>query len=292
MLERSSIYIITEEDEIFRLEINLETQQEITKAFEKEKDEYLKLEPVKFDGIYKLESDEVFYIQDFDMQENIKEAIKFEAGVEKAKISNLNLKAIMLGKYDKKKDEYNIVFQNFRKSQYITSLGKFNLIYDKDTFVLDKRDGISILDSIDCLYVNNKLLFKSFFYTKGIFDLTKYYREATDCEVKTFISDEKIDFGSEENEKNFLTTANATIRKLIASLNDSGVLRKYNIEQIRNKAKKFKIDMQVKNNKILIPNDTVKIKEMLRFLNDDIYRGVLSDVEFVSNSKQKRISKF
>ena len=43
MLERSSIYIITEEDEIFRLEINLETQQEITKAFEKEKDEYLKL---------------------------------------------------------------------------------------------------------------------------------------------------------------------------------------------------------------------------------------------------------
>ena len=243
---------------------------------------------MEFDGSYKPDQDEVLYIDNFQLPDEIKDAIRNPIGVASYGKENgdyPSIKAIFVGERTEEDatEKFSVAFQRFRKDQYI--LPDFiNIFWDQNTFRREKKFGISVSDLIDCYFVNNKLEFASFYFARQIFDLSGYYRSATNQEVESFTSNELLSF---EDASNFKALANSSIRRKIAMINDSGVLENHSAIDIKRLAQKAGIDLTVKNKKIIIPQDKEKIKVILSFLDEEAYKGPFTQFTYLANSKRK-----
>ena len=159
-----------------------------------------------------------------------------------------------------------------------------NLFHSSNTFNQEKRFGICITDTVDCLIVNDQLRFTSYYFARQIFDLSDYYRQATDSDVDAFINNRIVNI---ENIPVFKSNADTWVRRKIALISDSGIFDKYTAKQIKEKAKGFKLNISTTKNKLNLPNDKKELKNILRFLDEEIYKGVFSEEILQTNSKRK-----
>lgn len=168
MFDNSSIMVMLENEEqteIYKLETDRKTQNSICrKYFEAYKGIRNQIEQIEFDGKYKPDEGEALYIDNYELNEIIKKAVEEPAGILSfiPKDENRNrIKAIFVGEVHDGK--IVIAFQKFKKEQYINIKG-INLFFDKETFVQEKRFGISISDEVDCIYEDGRLIFRSFLW--------------------------------------------------------------------------------------------------------------------------------
>lgn len=296
MFENSSVLVICADgnDTIMRIEIDVDTQKSICSTFA-DAVQSLTAEKgkIEFDGRYKPEQDEILFISNFQLKDEIKDAVRNPIGVaayEKTNGEYPPIKAVFVGEKADEGDteKFSVAFQRFRKEQYI-STSNFNLFWTNNTFRHEKSYGISITDSIDCFYApDEELQFASFYYARQVFDLSSYYRSATTQEVASFTSNENLCF---ENAQDFEIMANSSIRRKIAAINDSDVLKKYQAIEIKRLAQKAGILITVKNQQIVIPNDKEQIKVILGFLDEEAYKGPFSQITFLANSKRKVLNR-
>lgn len=293
MFKDKSLFAILDQVEtgqISRIELTKDTQSDICSLFS---DSYNALvhnkNHIPFKGTYKPDKEEILFIPDFVMQETIISAIKNPIGVSafQPNLKNLTeIKALFVGKKTVSKGKgakFTIAFQRFRKDQYISRKG-INLYHDKDTFDRDKRYGIAIIDIVDCVYDDKSLIFNSYYFARQIFDLSEYYRIATDTDVETFINNPKIQI---DDSVTFKLHADSWVRRKIALIDDSGIFNQYTVKQINYKAKSIGMTLSVKKNKLNLPSDKKELKNILKFLDDEIYKGIFSDELLQTNSKRK-----
>lgn len=289
MFEKASIMVLLgskADIRICRLETDKDTQKAICKSFS---DYYQNLtadkQAIEFDGSYKPEDDEILCIDSFGMDEQILQAIKEPSGVPPfipTVETTENIVAVFVGKSDGK--DTRIAFQKFRKEQYISTKG-FNIFFDKETFIQDKRYGITIADCVDCVWVNNQLLFNSYYIAKQIFDLQDYYRTATEKEVDDFTKQAIICF--EEPETFRKQATGSRMRKMIAEIMDSEVLKKYSASEIRKMAKQQTgVELEVKNKQLVMPQEKEKVKLFFGVLTEGVYKGIFSNETYIANSKR------
>ena len=291
MFEKCSVMIICSDAQqsIKRLEIDADTQEGICSVFSSAVDDLTSgKEKVEFDGSYKPEQDEFLCISNFQLADELKDAIRTPIGVaayEKIDGEYLPIKAIFVGSCveDGDAEQFHIAFQRFRKEQYI-STHNINLFWSSNSFRQEKEFGISISETIDCFYTDEVLMFTSFFFARQVFDLNGYYRLATKNEVNEFTSSESLCF---ENAPSFEAMANTSIRRKIALINDSGVLKRFSAIEIKRLAQKTGIDLTVKNKQIVIPDDKEQVKVILGFLDEEAYKGPFSQITFLANSKRQ-----
>lgn len=293
MFKYKSLFVIIglgKTDEVARIELTKDTQKDVCQLFENAYNELVKNKTsINFTGTYKPDKDENLTISDFSMDTFILDAIKDPIGV-KAFVPNLknlpDIKALFVGESISKKgknDKFIIAFQRFRKDQYINRKG-LNLFHNQNTFDKDKRYGLTINELVDCIFEDDKLMFNSYYFARQIFDLSEYYREATDTDVDAFINNPKIQV---EDSATFKLYADSWVRRKIALIDDSGIFNKYTVKQISDKAKSIGMTILVKNNKINLPRGKKELKNALKFLDDEIYKGIFSDELLQTNSKRK-----
>jgi len=289
MFENCSVMIIKNTDDICRLELDAQTQEEICESFSKAQENLLSEKTrVVFDGSYKPHTDEFLAIENFRLSGEIMDAIRNPIGVlpyEKIDGEFPEIKAIFVGERVQMEDteEFHVAFQRFRKEQYISTKW-YNLFFDENTFFQEKRFGISISDSVDCFYSNGELQFLSFYFARQVFDLSDYYRSATDQELGAFVANGNLLL---EDSQAFESMANTWIRRKIAMINDSKVLEDYSAAEIKRRAKSVGVEIETENKKIKIPNDKDKIKIILGFLDEEAYKGPFSQNTYLANSKRQ-----
>lgn len=292
MFENSSIMVLkanTKEDVVYRIEVNAETQEGIIDSMRVALGELIgDKTQIIFDGSYKPNEDEILKIENYQLSDEIKDAIRDPLGVPSFNAENgifPEIKAIFVGERieDGGTEKFNVVFQRFKKEQYISTKW-CNLFFDNNTFFQERRFGISIANSVDCYYIDKELQFSSFYYARQIFDLSECYRSATDSEVDSFAESSKLAL---EDTESFKVMANTWIRRKIAMINDSQVLDNYSAKEIKNRAKSVGVDIDVRDKKIVIPNDKEKIKIILGFLDEEAYKGPFSQKTFLANSKRQ-----
>ena len=292
MFENCSIIVIANGnhlDELYRLEVDADTQREVCSSFDSALNDLISEKTkISFDGSYKPLNVVFLAIENFQLSDTIKDAIRDPLGVPAYQKENgefYDIKAIFVGKRIETDDteRFKVAFQRFRKEQYI-STSWVNLFFTNETFRREKDFGISISDSVDCYYTEGELRFSSFYFARQIFDLSEYYRSATDQEVQAFTTSDKL---SLEDTEAFKTVANTWIRRKIAMINDSDVLINYKALEIKNLAKDAGITIVVENEKVVIPNDKEQIKVILGFLDEEAYKGPFSQNTFLANSKRK-----
>ena len=123
---------------------------------------------VPFDGKYQPQPDDMEYlvIEDFSLCEEIKSGLINPQGLNvytPEKDSLPPIKALLVGKHERidGEDHFIVAFQKFKNDQYITA-AKHHLFFSGDTFVKDKRIGIIVSKTVDCVYDDGKLLFASY----------------------------------------------------------------------------------------------------------------------------------
>lgn len=287
MFKNSSIMVLLDDKEkveIFKLETSRETQRMICSKYA---EAYEKLccekEKIEFNGNYKPESEEILYIENYDIENEIIGAVRHPSSLPafNPTAENQNkIKAIFVGEITK--NGINIVFQKFKKEQYISTKG-VNLFFDNKTFIEEKRFGINISNEIDCVYSKGNLLFSSYYMARQVFNLKDYYRIATNDEVENFAKLKRIKFDDTDI---FFRQTDSHVRKKIASILDSKVLELYPASEIRKMAKRTGVNINVKSNKIVIPTDKKQMKIILGFLDEEVYKGIFSNDTFITNSKR------
>lgn len=303
MTGNNSIFVLLnanqEKNEKVRLlEVDRETQKEISNSFLKNAQDLLNANSnlIKFDGHYRpsIGSNECLYIDNFklpvkDIIKSIQTPLKQNALKHASKIPNI--KAIFTkAQLDigKNKDQTVIAFQCFQKNQYLSTM-RFNLFFDKNTFIDNAKNwGIGISEKVDCIYwpFGSRLFFKSYYYANRVFKLGDYYRKATDQEISDFVNNSCL---LVKNKSDFITNCKQWGRRRIAFINDNQILSRFSPQDIKKAAKdaKVKIKINLNNNKIIVPEENEKLKELLSFLAEEMYEGQFSGNTFITNSRRK-----
>lgn len=293
MFKNSNLYGLLKEDSIekvVQIKIDRKTQAVVNEHFGAIYNEYIRLHSdiIAFEGSYKPDHNQLFEIDNFTVNAEILQAINATESVDLFNPTAENikeLKFIFIATSDS--DKPIIVFQKIKPDQYITTKG-ISLLAKKNTFRVVSEIGISISSKIDLIYDNGKILFNSYTCARQIFDLSNFYRIATDCEVESFSKVKALSF---VNREMFVENADTWVRRKLSLINDINVFEEFSVDEIVEIAKEndFQINTitQKKLKKIVVPEDKAEMKNLLKFLDEDIYKGYFTKNTYETNSKRK-----
>ncbi|WP_274363753.1 Kiwa anti-phage protein KwaB-like domain-containing protein [Paenibacillus thermotolerans] len=271
-----------------RLKLERKAQIRLTDMFIKATKELLERERIPFDGSYKPDEGEAHQIAGFPIPPDVTAALREPTSVEELTVDNSllpKINAIFTGI----SQPALISFQKFGANQYITSKG-LSLFHTNNTFELLDSFGINIPERVDCVFSLDTLLFGSFYTARQIFDLSAHYREATDADVAEFAGSPQV---LVEDPRAFYGQADSWVRRKIAMIKDSNYLQKYTPRQICEKAAEYGVEIGFTadggTERLLIPQDKKKMKDTLRFLDEEIYKGPFSDTTYLTNSKKRYV---
>jgi len=184
-------------------------------------------------------------------------------------------------------DEGKFYFQAFNKKNVLQR--KMVLHYEHgNIFAKMNTSAFIVEDKIHAIYENGKLYFQSYTIANQIFSLIDFVAEATNTEIESFGEIKGIDV----NVENIKHIANIKTRRLIKLLSSTNNIATFMRKASRTKTsllKKHGINAQINgNNELVLPtNNVVELNRTLEFLNEDIFRGIITDSLYRSNSKKK-----
>lgn len=277
--------------QIKRLRVNQPLQAELIQIFE---GQHVLFErdvdtEVVFNGDWKPDANEVLTIDDIPESVMMKDAINANASsfsdVVIANFANEPIKAIFTGLTTN--GETKVFVQKFSSRQAL-SLSQLPLIKMQtgNTFVKTTEDIFTIDNKLVAIIEGNKTKFKSFHNARMVFDLSNFYKEATDDDLKNMAQHASLGISDLTT---FIAEADSQVRKMSHAIQSLGILDSYTVTQISTAAANFPgVPVVVNNGKITLPSDKKGLKEVLHFLLEDIYKGPLSGSNYQTNSKRVR----
>ena len=279
---------------IKRVNMTSDVQTSVFTMFDDQRNSFLSEDPqeIIFDGGFKADEDEILVLDADRISEYrvLKDALSINSPaiepITPQNFEQLNVKALFVGVGTPNRSDV-ILIQRFVRSQILTkslSIKKLAMIGHGDTFNQLSDPVISFANSLTCIIEDQKFKFKSFSNLRTIFDLNEIYRNATDSEIHKFAQNNIIQIDSVDD---FIDSANQSIRKLIYLIQNNRILDNSTIEDIQSEANRTKISVEIQDNKIIMPNSSKEIKDLLQFLNEGRFVGGLSGSIYVANSKRR-----
>lgn len=177
-----------------------------------------------------------------------------------------------------------ILFQNFSRSHVIRP-GRF-LFLQNDTYETTQRPGLTLDGKLSAVYLRaeKKLLFHSFRTVNTFLPLADYYEEASEQQIREVLNHDLFD---PEDADAVAIGANQWLRKRFAMLRDSGVLDTYSAKQIQTRSKGYDVTIQLSKGRIIFPIEKSAAKKLLQFLNEELFRGAITEKLYETNSKRE-----
>jgi hypothetical protein len=275
---------------IKRIRVNQPLQTELVQVFE---DQRILFErgvdtEITFNGDWKPESNEVLVINDIRESNLMVDATTANASsfsdVVISNFTNEPIKAIFTGI---NADGVVKVFVQKFSSRQALSLNQLPIIKMQtgNTFVKTTDDIFTIDNKLVAVIDGNKTKFKSFHNARMVFNLSEYYKEATDEDLTEISNHNSLEISDLQD---FITQADSQVRKMVHSIKSSGTLDRYTVSQISSAAANFsEITITLSNGKIALPSEKRELKGVLHFLLEDIYKGPLSGSDYLTNSKRE-----
>lgn len=235
---------------------------------------------VAFDGSYKPDKDEVLYVT-MGLPDSFADIPDNTNNYNEVAIPGDSIKTICLY------HDGNYYFQNFMNN-YILKTSNIPLIWSGDTFKkFDEQKAFTIEETVNAIYHNGKLYFRSYASARQIFDLSAFYTEATNADIDNVFGN--YVFAGTDCEW-MKENSDSVMRKQIKSIEDSGILAGLNVttKKFKSWAKKAGIPEGVYNTgNLVFPKNKKECKVILSFLNDDIFEGHFTKSIYLSNSKRR-----
>lgn len=177
-----------------------------------------------------------------------------------------------------------MLFQNFSRSHVIRP-GRF-LFLQNDTYETTTRPGLTLDRKLSAVYLaaRGELLFHSFRTVNTFLPLADFYEEASEQEIRGVLSHDRL---APEDADALATGANQWFRKRFAMLRDSDVLDQYSARQIQQRSIGYDVDIRTSQGKIVFPAEKAAARKLLQFLNEEIFRGAITETLYETNSKRE-----
>ncbi|SMY34984.1 Kiwa anti-phage protein KwaB-like domain-containing protein [Photobacterium andalusiense] len=278
---------------IVKFTLSSDIQKEITESLLNLKNNFFSgAEIISFDGKYKPDDGELLVIEGFDDIDQLSRAIKSPLSIEPispTEESMKEIKAIFSG-FEEEDGNIVILLQNFDKRKIISTNG-FCIYHSGDVYKKIEGIAITIDSKLTATIKDNNLYFKNFHNTRQIFDLSDYYKEATNDDIISFADNSILKVESVDV---LVSMSDSWMRKKISLVQQSNILSIVPINEIKAIAAEFNIKLETiteiidgnESEKIKFPTEKVDIKKLLRFLDEDYYKSPLSKNSFISNSKR------
>lgn len=245
-----------------------------------------------FETNYSNSEEENFKIDDFQFPEEIKNSIDHPDVLEPFVVKNNNstnkegyrIKAILIGNKNEN-GEYCVAGQKFSYKHILVQKG-FNLTLDKDTFKQEERKFIiAVPEKIDCLFQENKLIFQKYSQANSVFDLSSYYREASNEEINSLKTNDLLLI--EDSDFFDKMVQGISVRKKIAKILDIRALK--DLEKVKVAAENLNFTLPLTNDgkKIIWPDNKANQKKLLKFLSEELFSGAITSQKYISNSTRK-----
>ena len=231
-------------------------------------------EQILFDGNFNVTENEILYVEK-ELPTTITEANSNPIGIEVLNLSDDDIKALFW-------IEDNIYyFQNFDKRKLLQN--KSVIFWNNNTFNKLNENAFIVDNSINAIHKEGKFYFKSYANANKIIPLIDFFEAASDIKIDEFAQNDKLTMDAKWLKEN----SNNDIRKHITFISKSNILKKANPNKIKKMASKFSLNIDLDNNRIKLPNNKKECKEILYFLNEQYYEGLISKKKFKTNSKRE-----
>lgn len=273
-----------------RLDLDPKAEEAIEELFDKAAEVFLESveQLIPFDAGYTVKEGECFEIDNFKMDEGLLAACDQPLTAERVQAKNvgaLELKAVVGYKRDGKSQ--TLLLQNFDGRRVLVPGRRFAItaMADSSTFQALKRPVVVLDARISAIWMDGKLLFKSFHLAKQMVDLTEHFQAASDKQLESFAKHKLIECGDVAK---FVDANNFWTRKKVAMILASGYLDKVPAKEMKGIASNVQYDLVMKNGKIIMPEEPKLMQELLHFLDEELYVGYFSKKPFLTNSKRGR----
>lgn len=230
-------------------------------------------EKILFDGNFKIDGDEVLYVP-LNLSDNLIEANSNAIGIEVLDITKDDIKTL----FWIENDVY--YFQNFDKRKLLQN--KNVIFYSGTTYHKLEENALIVENMVNAIYEDGKFYFKSYANANKIISLSEFFEEASNETIDEFATNPIFDLDINWLKEN----GDTAIRKQITLIQKSKVLVSATSKKIRNSAKKFNLIIDIEDGKLKLPNDKKLCKDILCFLNEQYYFGLISGKKFITNSKR------
>lgn len=236
------------------------------------------------------------YNESFELDNFIDSSILFDAidrptaypKWDPSKLDIDNIKALFTGVGDKNNPK-KIAIQTFNKKQILDTSKSFimGLVSSANTFSKASNVGFNVDEKLVAVINDNKIQFRSFFKLRSIFDMSSYFTLATDQDLDIFTRQPVFSLPPNFDLK---SVADTVIRTKVTLLNQTGMLTPANLKTFKREAKKvkYKLETITENGveKIVMPELKKDIKNLLDFLEEDIWVSGISGRVFKAGSKR------
>lgn len=175
-----------------------------------------------------------------------------------------------------------LLIQPFRSSQYLQRR-KFTIVRKRNQFERLSEEGFSLASSLAAILEGSEFKFLSFHTMRAMIPLQHHFTEATHQEVAEFADHELF---LVEDRDLFMQLMDQGTRKLIHGIGKSEVLGDFDAADISNRAKKIGLQLEERDEKLVLPTTKRELKTALRFLEESVYKGSFSDKLYETNSKR------
>lgn len=177
-----------------------------------------------------------------------------------------------------------VLLQNFSRSHVIRP-GRF-LFLTSNTYETSPHPALALDSRLSAVYVpiDRKLLFQNFRAVNSVLRLSDSYEEASETQIREVLSHDLL---APEDTDALAKSSNQWFRKRFAMLRDCGVLDQYTAKQIQARSRGCDVVVQLSKGKIIFPADRRAAKKLLQFLNEELFRGPITEVLYETNSKRR-----
>ena len=245
------------------------------------------VQEIDFDPGYTPEPHERFRLQDYELPEWLAEEDS-QSVVNLDAITNddamLDNTSGVVAFARNEQGEEVMLFQNFSRSHIIRP-GRF-LFLQGDTYESARRPGLNLDSKFSAIYlpIENKLLFHSFRTVNTFLPLADFYKEASEQEIREVLGHHLL---APEDADALASDTNQWFRKRFAMLRDSGILDQYTAQQIAHHSRGYEVNIRLDGDQLVFPVDRIQAKRLLQFLNEELFRGAITETLYETNSKRE-----
>ena len=236
---------------------------------------------VKFDGDYinREDENEVSYIE-MALPEAFSDIPDNQMGLTTLDIEHDEIKSLFWY------EEGAFLFQMFSSVNLLESKYIVKFLQEEHNFNRLTEKAFIINNKIQAIYKNGKLYFLSFPSASKILDLSAHMVAATTEGLKNFGNKDNVNIDVDW----LLARANNKTRRLVKMVTETGTLDTF-MEMDRRKrgmiAKSVNVDINIIDGKLVLPNNVGQVNKILEFLNEDVFKGLITSNIFRTNSKKK-----
>ena len=149
--------------------------------------------------------------------------------------------------------------------------------------------GIFIPSKLHAVIKDNTLYFSSFIFANRVLNLEQYVAEANESQLLAFATNGKIIL-EDENANDFSKNSKTNVKRYVGLILASQVLEDFSANELKKKADRASIPLEIKDQKIVIPSETKTRTQVFKFLTNMIVPSYIYEDGVFETNSIRRIS--